>query len=228
MLVTTAGPAAGQGHVNLFRAEALGLVVHADRIETCGKQFLEPGLDPFDHGPGIGARTHHDDAAHRLTLAVPLRQTTTDLGADRHPRHVPEQYRNSTRARTQDDRLEIRDIADIAQTAHHELAFRELDDATPDIDVGALNGALDLTDGNAVGAQAYRIHFDLVLTHEATHRRHLGNPVDRGQAVAQIPVLNAPQLGQRMLRGVEHVHEGPADAGGVGSELRHDTRWQLP
>ena len=75
---------------------------------------------------------------------------------------------------------------------------------------------------DAISAKPHRVHLDLVLAHEPTNRCHFGHAVHRCQSIAQIPVLVAPQVCKRSFWGVENVHEGPADAGGIGTELRGD------
>ena len=73
-----------------------------------------------------------------------------------------------------------------------------------------------------VGGQLVRIDVDLILLDEAADARDLGDAWHGGEPVAQIPVLEAAQLGQVVLPGLvnQRVLEDPADAGRVGADRR--------
>ena len=72
------------------------------------------------------------------------------------------------------------------------------------------------------------IHRHLVLLDEAADGGDFRHAFDRGQLVAQIPVLHGAQFGQVAVGGIERIHEGPADAGGVRAEAGRDALRQLP
>ena len=76
------------------------------------------------------------------------------------------------------------------------------------------------------GPQSIRIDVDLILLDESADRRHFGDPGHRIQLVADEPVLEGPQLAQRMARALHGVPEDMADAGGVGAQRRRHTRRQ--
>ena len=78
--------------------------------------------------------------------------------------------------------------------------------------------AVDLRQREAVGLQFLRIDDDPVLLDEAADRRHLGNALGLGELIAQIPVLDRAQFGERALRAEHDILVDPADPGRVGPE----------
>ena len=116
---------------------------------------------------------------------------------------------------------------EVAQAAHHELGFGHLHQAAADIVVGALDGLFDLRDGDVVGEQPVGIDLDLVLLDVAADAGDLGDPVDRGQLVAQVPVLDRAQLLQVVVVALQHVFIDPADPGGIGAEAGRHPLGQL-
>src|ERR1019366_3924916 len=69
---------------------------------------------------------------------------------------------------------------------------------------------------------------DLVLPHESAQWRDLGDPGNRFQVVAKVPVLITAQVGETLL--TRRVNQGvlkhPSDAGGIRSEFGFDTLGQ--
>ena len=63
---------------------------------------------------------------------------------------------------------------------------------------------------------------DLVLLNEAADACDFGDALGLGQLIAQIPVLDRAQLGERALRTEHDILVNPADAGRVGPERRGD------
>jgi hypothetical protein len=95
-------------------------------------------------------------------------------------------------------------------------------DAPADVAVRVADHLRDLHQRDAVGAQLHRIDRHLVGLHEAADRGHFGDAVRLGQLVAHVPVLDRAQLGERLVLGEQGVLIDPADAGGVGPDLRRD------
>ena len=194
-----------------------------DVVGHAAGQLGQTLLHPLDRRSGVGAGADDDDAAHRLALAVPVDQAAADLRSDRHVRHVPDQHRHAAGAGRQNDRLQVPQFPHVAAAAHHVLAFGHLDQAAADVRVRLLDRPPHDRQGKTVGPEPDRVHLDLVLAHEAADRRDFGDSFDREQAVLQVPVLERTEFGQGPRPGVQHVHEGPTDAGGVRPELRRDT-----
>ncbi len=109
---------------------------------------------------------------------------------------------------------------DVAATADDLLVAPHLDDATADLLVGGSHGAHDVVHGDLAAEQLVGVDVDLELLDEAAHARHLGHAGDAPNRVAQVPVLQRPQLGEVVLAArVDHgVLEHPADARRVGAE----------
>ena len=219
---------AGQGLDGLV--DQPGAVVGDRDLDVVRQPRLELGqplLDPRDGRQRVGARSHHNDAAYRLALAVPVGETAPDLRPDGDVGDIGERERRPPGADAERDLLEVADVLDIAEPAHHVLAFAHLDQPPADVRVGALDGGLDGAERHTVGAQPHRVDLDLVLAHEAAEGGDLRDPVDRHQTVLEVPVLIGAQLGERAVGRVEDVHEGPPDPGGVGAELRRHAVGQL-
>ncbi len=207
-----------------------GAVVGDRDLDVLGKpglELLEPLFDFRDGRERVGAPADDDHATNGLAFTVPVGQAPADLGSDRHVGDVLEHEGHAPGPGPQNNVLEIPDLFDVAAPAHHELALGHLDQTTTDLDVRALDRPTHCLERQAVGAKPDRVDLDLVLANEAANRRHLRDAFDRRQAVLQVPVLIAPQIGQRTPIGVQRVHEGPADASRVRSELRGDPLRQI-
>ena len=120
--------------------------------------------------------------------------------------------------------MHVLDALDVAQPPDHVFRFGPFDHPAAHVVVGTHDGVLDLGQGDAVGGQGVGVHHHLVLLDEAAHTGHFRDPGNGLELVAQVPVLDAAQLGQVMLAGgvLHHVLKDPADPGGVGSQGRVD------
>jgi hypothetical protein len=185
-----------------------------------GLEFFQLGLDRGDGRQGVLPLAHDDDAAGHLPLPVQLRNRPAHLGADLHPGQVTQQDGRTVRAHIDGDGLDVRDRGDIAPAAHHVLRLRQLQHRAADLLIGGADGLGQVAEGDAVGAQALRVHHHLVLADHAAHRRHLRHPRDGLQLQLEEPVLEAAQLGQIPLAAPVHqgVAEHPADPGGIRSQ----------
>ena len=72
------------------------------------------------------------------------------------------------------------------------------------------------------------VHGDLVLPNEAAHAGDFRYAGHARQFVFEEPVLQGTQFAQVVAVGLEHVHERPADPGGVRPEGGYDPLGQLP
>ena len=104
--------------------------------------------------------------------------------------------------------------------AHHKLGLAYLDGAAADIEVGLLDGHHHLGDRDVVGHQLVGIDRHLVLFDETAEAGHLAHPFQRGQFIAQIPVLDGAQFLEIVAIALEGVFIDPADPGGIGTENR--------
>ena len=80
----------------------------------------------------------------------------------------------------------------------------------------------ELSEREAVGLQFLGIDDDLVLLDEAADAGDFGDALGLGQLIAQIPVLDRAQFGERALRAEHDILVDPADTGRVGPERRGD------
>ena len=186
-------------------------------------------LTPFDDRPGIFAEAHHHDAAHHLALAVGLGHPPAQFRPQAHQGHVLDQDGGAPGVGAHHDVFHVGLILDIAQAPHHEFGLGLFDQGAAAVLVGALDGVLDLGEGELIGHQLVGVHHHLVLLDEAADAGHFGHPGHRLQLVAQVPVLDGAELGQVVLAGgvFQGVFEDPAHPGGVGAQGRADLRRQF-
>ena len=109
------------------------------------------------------------------------------------------------------------DALHIAPPADHVLRAAELDQPPAHVVVAVPNRLDHGGDRDVEGQQLGGIDVDLVLLLKSADRGHLGHAGHRLELVAEIPVLETPQLGQIVLAGL--VHQGvlidPAHARGI-------------
>ena len=182
----------------------------------------EPLLDAVDHAEGVLAEPHHDDAADDLALAVEVGRPAAQVGAHADARDVLDAQRRPARVGADGNRLDVGDRLQVAASPHHVLAPGELEQAPLDVVVAALDGHHDVLDAEVDRGEALRVERHLVLLHEATDRRDLGDARHAGELVPQVPVLQRSEVGECAGAAVvdEGVLEHPADAGRIGAERR--------
>ena len=116
------------------------------------------------------------------------------------------------------------DALGVAPAADHVLRAAELDQPPAHVVVAVPDRLDHGGDRDVEGQQLGGIEVDLVLLLKSADGGHLGHAGHRLELVAEIPVLEAPQLGQVVLAGL--VHQGvlidPADARGVRAQFRAD------
>src|SRR5437588_3416307 len=83
--------------------------------------------------------------------------------------------------------------------AHDVLGAAPFDESSADFVVRLAHRVAHLHERNAVARELLRIDRDLVLPHEAAHTRHLGDAGYRLQLVAEMPVLERTEIGERVL-----------------------------
>ena len=204
-------------------------VVRRDDLDA-GRQgdLREAPLDAGDHVERVGPEPHDDHAAHRFPLAVEVDEPAAQLGPEVYPGDVAETDRRAGAVGAHGHAAEIVDRLDVAAPAHHVLGAAELEEASAHLVVRAADRVDHVAQRQVVGEQRRRVDLDLVLLDEAAHRGDLGHPRHAGERVAQRPVLQRAQLGERVPPAAvdERVLVDPADAGGVGPELGGHPRGQ--
>ena len=134
-------------------------------------------------------------------------------------RDVLEQNRR-TAVVLEHDLSQIGNAFQVAAAAHHEFKFGQLHRAAAEIHVAGTDRAAHLGQRNIEAAQALRIDHHVVLLDEAADAGDLGDALRLGEAVAERPVLQRAQFGERSLLGDQRIFVDPADAGGIGTEAR--------
>ncbi len=164
--------------------------------------------------------THHDDAGSDFAFSVELRDAPPQLRTELHGSDVSKADRRSPVA-LDDDLLEIALLLHVPVRAHHVLGAAPFDKSPSDLVVRVLHRLRELDERDAVGGEFVRIDRDLVLPHEPADARHFGDAGDRLQLVADVPVFEGAQIGERTLAG--GIDEGvlvyPPDARCVGTKL---------
>ena len=123
--------------------------------------------------------------------------------------------------RRDDDVLEVGERLDEADAAHDRPRAVGFEHVSADVLVAVADRLDDAAERQVVGAQAVRIDVDLVLLDVAADRRDLGDARHRVQLIADEPVLQRPQVAQRMTIALDGVPEHVTDPRRVGPECRH-------
>ena len=112
------------------------------------------------------------------------------------------------------------------EPAHDGPRPAPLHDVPAHVAVAPHDGVDHRGEGDPVGAQAVRVDVDLILPHQSTHARHLGDSWHRVELVADVPVLEGAQVAEGMALPLHGVPEDVPDPGRVGAEGRHHPRRQ--
>ena len=188
------------------------------------RDFGKAVLDVADHRQGVFTKPLQYDAGDDLAFPVHFGDAATFVGREFDPCHVLEQHRHAALA-LDDDLLQVGQALDVAAPAHRELGLRQLDGASAHVHVAGAQRLANLGQRNAERLQSPRIDDHAVLLDEPADAGDLGNALGLGDPVADVPVLNGPQLGEAPLRAANDILIDPADAGRVGPEAwRHAGR----
>ena len=211
------------GAFDQFRA-----VIGGDDFHALGQgrlEFLEPLLDPADDLVGILAVPHHHDAAHRVAFSIQVGDAAPHLGSALNPGDVAQEDRGAAVVGFDDDLLDVLRVLDVSVAADHVLRAGELDQPCAHLDVGIAHRLRHHHERDVVGGQLFPIHGDLVLVLETADRGDFCHARDRLQRIAQVPILEGSQIGQRM--GAALIHQGvlknPSHAGSVRADLGLDS-----
>ena len=206
--------------------ETRSIVGRHDR-HTRGQRRLDLAqlrLDAVDDPQGVLSEAHHDDAADHLTATIELGHTPPHVRSHTNLCHVLHPDRCPAGIRAEPDLPDVIGRGQIATAAHHVFPTRELQQAPRDIVVARSDRAHHVGDRQVVRGEPVGVEVHLILLDEPPDRGHLSHAGHTGQPVPQMPVLEAPELGQVVLAGLVHqgVLEDPADAGRVGPDRRVD------
>ena len=214
--------------VNQLGAVVSDFQFHARR-EGCG-ELRDLRLRRLDDGENVLARSDDHDAADGLSLAVPVHDATAHLRSEMDHCDVGEIDRRARRkACLEGDLLKVLQARDVAPAAHHVFAAGPLDHPPTDVAVGLLHGGQHIVESDSVRGKLGRIDLDLVLLLESADRGDFRDSRHGPKPVGEIPVLERPQVGERVPAGLVHedVLEAPADARGVGAQVGVDVPRKL-
>ena len=179
-------------------------------------------LDPLDDRQGVLPEADDDDAAHHFSLTVEFGHAPADIRPQVDIGDVAQVDGRPPLVHAHRNQLDVGEVFDVAQAAHHVLPPAELHHPPSHVVVAAADGLDHFIDGQVVSQQRVGVEVHLVLLDEASHAGHFRYPRDRGQPVAHVPVLEGAQLGQIMTPRPVHkrILKGPTHAGGVRSQDR--------
>ncbi len=178
-------------------------VVGRDNLYPFGERGLDFGealLDAVDDVQRVFTIAHDDDATNYLALAVELRDAAAQVGALLHGGDVAQQDGRPPPVRTQRDGLEVGQRAHVAPPPHEVLPPGELDGAAAHVVVPRANGGDHSPERNLIGGQGVGIDGHLVLLLEPADAGDLGHAGDAFEPVSEVPVLEASQFGEVVVR----------------------------
>ena len=125
--------------------------------------------------------------------------------------------------------MKVLQARDVAPAAHHVFAAGPLDHPPTDVAVGLLHGGQHIVESDSVRGKLGRIDLDLVLLLESADRGDFRDSRHGPKPVGEIPVLERPQVGERVPAGLVHedILEAPADARGIGAQVGVDVLRKL-
>ena len=173
--------------------------------------------------------THDDDAADGFSFAIPLRDSFADIGAEAHRSQIAQQDGRSVLA-ADGNRSQIIQRAQIAETADHVLRPAQIEHTTADFIRAHLYLVDDRRKRNAIGEQLVGIELYLILPDEAADAGDLSNAGHGLQGIAQMPVLQAAQVGKAVLAALidDGIFVDPACARCIGADRRMHVLGQPP
>jgi hypothetical protein len=152
-----------------------------------GGDGLELGLDAVDDVDRAHPIARHHDATNRFV--GPFDEGTGSEGvADLHLGHLPDKDRDSILG-ADDDMLDIVNIFDEPEPTNDRPGAARLDDVPSNIAITAHDRVHDRRKRDTEGAQAVRLHINLILPHGPTDTGHLGDARHGVKLIADVPVL---------------------------------------
>ena len=181
-------------------------------------------LDAVDDVNRADAIACDDHAPHRFFRAFDQRTGPEGI-ADLHLGHLADEDGHAV-LRANHNLLDVADALDEPEAADHRPGAAGLDDVAADVAVAPHDGVHDGRERDAEGAQAIRVHIDLILPDRSPDARHLGHARHGVELIADKPVLERAQVAQRVARPFHGVPEDVPHPRGIRAEGRHDPRRQ--
>ena len=160
-------------------------------------------LDAVDDGQSVHPVAHHDNAANGFAFPLPLGNTFSNVRPERNCSQITDEhwravlgcYRNG---------FEVPQRMEIAESANHVFRPAHFEQASADFVRTGSNSFDNRRERNSVSAKFVGVHVDLVLLDESADGGYLGDSGNSRELIAQIPILNAAQVGQTALMAVVH------------------------
>ena len=209
--------------------DQVGAVIHrpdTHALRQAGGNLGNFGFDVVDHFQGVHPIARNDDAGYHFALPVQLGETAPLVRPQLDPRDVADQH-GRTVVRLDHQLLDVAHPAQIAAPAHHVLGLRHFHHPPAHIAVGFADHPHDLHQWDAVGAQFHRIYHHLILLHKTADGCHFRHPACLGDLVAQEPILEGAQFGQRLVHADHRILIYPADPSRIRADLRGHATGQL-
>ncbi len=180
-------------------------------------------LITIDDVQRVLAVAHDDDTAHRFALAVPLGNALSQVGTVRDDAQITHQHR-STIAGCNRDFLDVRQGPDITHSSHQVVGAGHFKHPPAYLVVAGPDFVDDGLQGNMQSQQAFRIQLDLILANESPDRGDLRDSRHSLQRIANLPVLQASQVGEIQVMAAinQQVFVDPTGSSGVGPDNRVD------
>ena len=137
--------------------------------------FFDLLLCVLDDSQRVIAVSGNDHTADGF-CAILVQRSTAQGWAQCHRRHVLDPDRDVF-VHLDDALFDILHLLDEADAANEVLHAVQFDGLGAHVDVGALYRHVDFRQRHAVGPHGVRIDVDLVLPHEAAHRRHFADAI---------------------------------------------------
>ena len=190
--------------------------------------FSDLRLDPVDDVERVLAVAHDHDTADGLAFTVPLRDPFAQIGTIRHDPQIAHEHRRAIVGRD-GDLLDIRQGPDVADSSHQVVCAGHFQHPAAYLIIAGPDPVDDGLQGDVQSQQAVWIQPDLILSNETTDRRDFGDPRHGLERIANLPVLQASQIGQVEVMAAinQDILIDPTGSRSVGADNRMYAGGQL-
>ncbi len=154
-------------------------VINRGQNHAGGEPSLDLGdlfLHPVDGGQSVFTEAHDHDSPYHITSTVQIGHPAADLGCEVDVGHVGYPDWGPGLGRSKDDRFDVGQIPDVAESPDHVFPLRHLQDHGSHVLVGAPDGIHDHMHGDAEPSKPIRIQGHLVGPLEPSDRSDLADP----------------------------------------------------
>ena len=216
------------GHGPFDQIAAIVKRAHLNSRRQTRRHLFQPFLHLLNHRHRILAGPHdHHPTDHFPT--VHIQRAASVVSAQFDSRDLPQIHRRSVH-HLHRHVLQIGGALHQSHPAHDKLHAIFINGLPAHVEVGLIHRGQDVRQRDTQFPHAQGTHLHLILPDEAAQARHLRHAGNGVQLIAQHPILQGTQLTQivsalRRLPGIDLqvvlIH--PAQAGGIGSQLRRHT-----